>query len=81
MRYSMPAGMGGPSHYLQNVGNWPMYPQMTMSPQSAMTSSHANSMDPSVLASQLSHMQISGLANVSRLYMAPDKTLDNASCW
>jgi hypothetical protein len=63
MRYAgMSGGMAGPSHFLPNAGSWPMYPQMTMSPHTAITTSHSGAIDPSLLASQLGHMQLGGMA-------------------
>lgn len=67
MRYGIPSSMAGPSHYMPAVGNWPLYPQMTMSPHSSsgITTTLPSAVDPAMLASHLSHMQIGGMAGVS----------------
>ena len=53
--YSMPNN-NNQGQYIQNQGNWGVYPQMAMSPVNP--TSLPSNMDPSLLASQLSQMHI-----------------------
>lgn len=65
-RYTMHiGGVSGQPYMPPPVGNWPIYPQMTMSPVNPVTSM-AGGIDP-LLASQFSHMHINTvMPSVSR---------------